>query len=420
MANRGTSPNWVRRHPLWTTIILVCLAGLAWLFYPKDSNDFEDPLIAPVVRGAIEDLVTASGELKPIRVVSVGAQVSGQLKALHVKVGDRVTQGDLIAEIDAEVQEKEVEASLAQLRGLETQLPASRANLEFAEANFRRQSRLMEENATAEAQFDQARATLAAAKAQILKLESNIEQSRMRIEAQKTLLRYSRIEAPISGTVSEVQVEVGQTLNAAQQTPVILNIADITSMQVRSYVSEADVRRLEEGMPVYFTTLGDQTRRWEANLSEVLLSPQNRGNVIFYPALFEVANEDESLLPDMTAEVFFVMQSAEDVLVVPLAALTIPSEPGTPSASAVFVRGARPDLADRRGQAPGTSEEEGTLAIAYVVDDSGDIARRNLRIGARDLVSAQVLTGLEAGEQVIIGSRVEHSNSNVRVGVRVR
>lgn len=420
MTKTGSRSNWVRRHPIWTLVILGSVGGLGWLFYPKGSNEFEEPLTAPIIRGSIEDLVTASGELKPIRVVSVGAQVSGQLKALHVKVGDRVTEGDLIAEIDAEVQEKEIEASLANLRGLETQLPASRANLEFAEANYRRQSRLMEENATAEAQYDQAVSALAAANAQILQLQSNIEQSRVRIEAQQTLLRYSRIEAPISGTVSEVQVEVGQTLNAAQQTPVILNIADISSMQVRSYVSEADVRKLEEGMPVYFTTLGDQTRRWEANLREVLLSPQNRGNVIFYPALFEVGNEDESLLPDMTAEVFFVLHSSQDVVVVPLAALTIPSEFGTPSASALFVQGARPELAYQPEQAPKTSADEGILAVTYVVDESGDFTRRFLRIGARDLVSAEVLSGLKEGEQVIIGSRVEHSNEGVRVGVRVR
>ena len=410
MTKTNSRPNWVLRHPIWTSALIILTAGLAWGFYPRNTGEFQDPLVAPVVRGSIENLVTASGELRPIRVVSVGAQVSGQLKALHVKLGDRVTQGTLIAEIDAEVQEKEIEASLASLRGLETQLPASRANLEFAEANYRRQSRLMEENATAEAQFDQAASALAAAKAQILQLESNIEQSRVRIEAQQTLLRYSRIEAPISGTVSEVQVEVGQTLNAAQQTPVILNIADISSMQVHSYVSEADVRRLEEGMPVYFTTLGDRTRRWNASLRQILLSPQNRGNVIFYPALFEVNNEDESLLPDMTAEVFFVVESVEDVLVVPLAALTLPGEPGLPSASALFMQSARPDLSYQFGRAPTRDLGEGTFAIAYVMDESGTISLRELAIGARDLVTAEVLSGLEEGEQVIIGSRVEESN----------
>ena len=414
----GLRPNWVRRHPVWTGSFIILVTALAWGFYPRNTGEFQDPLVAPVVRGSIENLVTASGELRPIRVVSVGAQVSGQLKALHVKLGDRVTQGTLIAEIDAEVQEKEIEASLASLRGLETQLPANQANLEFAEANFRRQSRLIEENATAEAQFDQAASTLASAKAQILQLESNIEQSRVRIEAQQTLLRYSRIEAPISGTVSEVQVEVGQTLNAAQQTPVILNIADISSMQVHSYVSEADVRRLEEGMPVYFTTLGDRTRRWNANLRQILLSPQNRSNVIFYPALFEVDNEDESLLPDMTAEVFFVVESAEDVLVVPLAALTFPGGSEPPSASALFIQSARPDLLYQPEQTQIEDNTEDTSAIAYVLDDSGNISLRELRIGARDLVTAEVLSGLDESEQVIIGSHVEQPDGSFAVGRR--
>ena len=389
------------------TIVLV--ATLVWGFHSRNTSDYISPLTARVERGSIKNLVTASGELRPIRMVSVGAQVSGQIKSLHVKLGDRVTRGTLIAEIDAELQEKAISASLANLRGLEAQLPASRANLDFAEANYRRQSRLMEVNATAEAQFDQAVAALAAAKAQFLRLESNIRQSNVRIEAQQSLLRYSRIEAPISGTVSEVQVEVGQILNASQQTPVILKIADISSMQVLSYVSETEVRRLEEGMPVYFTTLGDRNRRRNASLRQILLSPQYRGDAIFYPALFEVDNEDQSLLPDMSADVFFVVESAKDVLVVPLAALTFPSDIGPPSASALFIQSSRPELAYQAERTEAGERLEETFAIAYVFDDSGNISLRKLRIGAIGLVAAEVLSNLSEGEQVIIGSKVEKS-----------
>ena len=385
---------------------MVIVSFVVWRLYPTGADLIDVPLTAPVARGAIEDFVTASGEIQPIRVVSVGAQVSGQLKALHVGVGDRVEAGTLIAEIDSEVQEKEIAASLANLRGLETQLPASEASLDFAEANHRRQARLMEENATAEAQYDQAMAALAGAKAQLAQLKSSVEQSRIQIEAQRARLRYSRIEAPISGTVSEVHVEVGQTLNAAQQTPVILSIADISAMRVRSLVSEADVRRLEEGMPLYFTTLGTSGRRWHARLRQVVVSAQSLGNVIFYPALFEVGNEDGSLLPEMTAEVFFIVHSLEDVLTVPLSALTIPSEPGPPSASAMFMQASHPERSARglTDAGDGSTIQKGTFAIAYVVDDAGNISERGLRIGVRDLVSAEVLTGLKEGEVVVIGA----------------
>ena len=420
MAKLGIHPNWIRRHPFWTGVVAVAAIAITWLVLRNDNSDLESPLVTTIARGTIEDVVSAAGELKPFRVVSVGAQVSGQLQALHVKVGDFVQEGTLIAEIDSEIQEKEVEASLANLRGLETQLPASQAALEFAEASLRRQSRLMEENATAEAQYDQAVSALASARAQILQLGSNIEQSRVRIEAQQTRLRYSRIHAPITGTVSLVQVEVGQTLNATQQTPVILDISDTSSMQVRSYVSEADVRRLTEGMPVYFTTLGDARKEWHSELRQLLLSPQNRGGVIFYPALFEIDNPGGLLFPDMTAEVFFVINKIENVPVVPLAALTIPSDRAPPSAAAVVIQRTRPELAFRPKENTSEPEGEGTLAIVYVVDEAGEISRREIRIGTRDLINAQVISGLREGEDVVLGERSESSSGQVRFSARVR
>ena len=412
--------NWIPRHPYLSAVIVITAALVLWQILRGGSDDFETPLTVRIERGTIEDVVSAAGELKPHRVVSVGAQVSGQLRALHVQVGDFVAQGTLIAEIDSELQEKEIEASTANLRGLETQLPASQAALEFAEASMRRQARLMEENATAEAQYDQAVSALASAQAKILTLESNIEQSKARLEAQETRLRYSRIHAPTTGTVSEVLVEVGQTLNATQQTPVILNISDTSSMQVRSYVSEADVRRLREGMPVYFTTLGDKSKRWESKLRQILLSPQNRGGVIFYPALFEVDNADGLLYPDMTAEVSFVIKQSEDVLVAPLSALTIPGESGPPSAAAAYITSTRPDLALGSRAAAPSEEGQGTPANAYVVDESGEISRRQLRIGARDLISAEVLSGLRQGDEVIIGTQSDDTPGQMRASVRVR
>ncbi len=408
MNRAPTRTNWFRRHPIWSGLIGTVAVFVLWLVLGGRGAAPEWPLIAPIARGTIENVVAASGELHPIRVVRVGAQVSGQIRSLHVQVGDRVVEGIVIAEIDAEPQEKEIEASRANLRGLEMQLPALEASLAFAEASLRRQERLMAESATAEAQYDQAVSSLAQARASLEQHRTSIAQSIASIEAQETRLAYSTIRAPISGTVSEVMVQVGQTVIATQQTPDILEISDISAMEVRAHVSEADVRRLTVGMPIYFTTLGDNSRRWHSELRQVLVSPVNRNGVIFYPALFEVGNSDGSLLPDMTAEVYFVLSSAEDVLVVPLAALTIPGEPGPPSASALYMQGIRPDLALAAGapRASNTAAQgEGTPAIAWAVDASGEIFRRELRIGARDLVNAEVLSGLAEGEQVVTGAR---------------
>src|SRR5215471_5992084 len=204
--------------------------------------------VETVQRGDLEDTVTATGILQPRDYVDVGTQVSGQLKTLHVEIGSRVKTGQLIAEIDPTVYQTRVEADQAQLR-------TQQAQLALAEQQQQRQATLMKDNATTQDALQTADAGLRSAQAQIGVLKAQIEQTQSTLRGDQANLSYTKIYAPMSGTVVAQSAKQGQTLNANQQAPVIVRIADLTTMTVQAQVSEADVASLKPGMPVI-------SRRW--------------------------------------------------------------------------------------------------------------------------------------------------------------
>lgn len=433
----------VRRGPLarlgkrtgWALLAGAGLLAGAWWWFGGNAAPAVRPLLAKVDFGDVENVVTAAGALQPSRFVDVGAQVSGQLQKLHVDVGQEVSQGDLVAEIDATVQINRVEASRASLKAMEAQLSAKQANLELAQANADRQARLMSEDATSQADFDSAMTSLASAQSSLVQLQSQIAQSRASLASDEATLAYSRIEAPIDGTVVDIRMKEGQTLNASQQTPVIMRIADLKTKTVEAEVSEADVAKLKPGMEAYFTTLGSGERRWHGKLRQVLPTPEVANNVVLYTALFDVDNRDGTLLPNMTAQVFFVTSSARNVLKVPLGALTFGNGSGRSAAAAqsfaerasAMGMGAfsgfggmggggaaagsgfpqdgmgRPDFAMGAGMAPRPRGGRGVQAQVQLVREDGSIETRDIRIGVTSRIAAEVLSGLEAGDQVVAG-----------------
>src|SRR5215468_9698711 len=277
--------------------------------------------VETVQRGDLEDTVTATGILQPRDYVDVGTQVSGQLKTLHVEIGSRVKTGQLIAEIDPTVYQTHVEADQAQLRTQQAQLEDKQAQLTLAEQQQQRQATLMKDNATTQDALQTAEAALRSAQAQIGVLKAQIEQTQSTLRGDQANLSYTKIYAPMSGTVVAQSAKQGQTLNANQQAPVIVRIADLSSMTVEAQVSEADVESLHSGMPVYFTTLGDAAKRWYGKLRQVNPTPETVNSVVLYDALFDVDNTDGALMTQMTAQVFFVAAQAKDAVVVPVSAL---------------------------------------------------------------------------------------------------
>lgn len=327
--NEVKTPVARRRSPWrWALIALVSLAvlggsGYAWVRWGPGAKTESAYITATVQRGDIEDQVSATGSLQPRDYVDVGAQVSGQLRKIHVEVGSEVKEGDLLAEIDAETSMARVDASKAQLRSQQAQMAERELTLAKAERDLQRQKNLMVEEATTAETLQNAETAVKTARVQIQSLKASMEQLQASMRVEEANLKFTKIYAPMAGTVVSITARQGQTLNTNQSAPTLLRIADLSVMTVQTQVSEADVSKLRGGMPVYFTTLGGQGRRWYGELKKIEPTPTVTNNVVLYNALFEVPNNNRSLMTSMTAQVFFVVAEAKDVLVVPMSALTI-------------------------------------------------------------------------------------------------
>lgn len=391
----------VRKYSWFTVIGALLLVALAAWWLLRDGGDREPLATATVKRGDIEALVTATGVLQPRNFVDVGAQVSGQLEKLHVEVGDQVQAGDLLAEIDATVYLARVDGTRAQLRNQQALLKERQAQLSLAEIQLRRQQNLVRQAAGTREQVEVGEASLRSAEAQVEALQAQLEQTQSTLRAEEANLQYARIYAPMDGTVVSIEARQGQTLNAAQQTPILMRIADLATMTVQAQVSEADIGRLKLGMPVYFTTMGSQNRRWDGELSRIEPTPEVENNVVLYSALFDVPNDGGRLLPQMTAQVFFIAAQAENALVLPVAALRF----------------------EDRGAGARQDTDEGTrTAKVQVMGPGGQREERTVQVGVTDRVHAEIVSGLEEGEQVVIGLRAtgQSSGGSMRIPGRLR
>lgn len=438
-----------KKHRNWLIAFLLTISLGAGYFWQQSDIEVQqdEPLIATVKFGSIENTIAAAGSLQPSKLVDVGAQVSGQLQKLYVEIGDLVEEGQLLAEIDARVQENRVVASRASIEALEAQVTARNASLELARANHERQKRLMAEDATSQLDYDTAVSNLASARSSVIQLEKQIQQSRASLASDVTELEYSKIYAPTAGTVVSIEMTEGRTLQASQQVPTILRIADLFTMTVETQISEADIGNVKKGMRVYFTTLGGGNRRWYSTLRQILPTPVVESNVVLYTGLFDIDNKDAALLSEMTAQVYFITSAAENVLTVPVGALTYTDVPSSEDMTARFAAGkamARgfPDavippnmdapfneeMAKRRvagggfpnagppsrGNLPGSfggprrtgaapSPGAHRSATVAIVKDDGSIEQRQVVIGVTSRITAEVISGLSVGDKVVAG-----------------
>lgn len=367
----------LNRRFTWIIAVLAVAAGLLWYFWLGADRDGPELVTAPIERSHIEDSVTALGTLEPLNYVDVGTQVSGQLDALHVIEGEEVEEGQLLAEIDPTIYLAKVEATEAQLENLRAQLTDREATQVLARLQAERQNNLIKLDATSQEAVEQADASLRSATAQITALKAQIRQLESQLKEARADLGYTRIHAPMSGTVVDQLANQGQTLNANQTAPIIVQIADLSTMTVRTQVSEADITQLEVGMPVWFTTLGQPDVRREGTLRQILPTPEVVNNVVLFNALFDVPNPDGKLLPQMSAQVFFVRAAAKDALSIPVSAL----QPAGPPSGDEAAQGQR-------------------FRVQVLVN--GQPRERIISVGVMTRVSAEVLEGLEEGDEVVI------------------
>ena len=368
-ANSGRA----RRLLPWFALLAVAVAGVCWWLLRDDDDAAQETRTATVGYRQLGDLVTASGKLKPRKIVEVGTQVSGQLRHLHVQVGDRVSAGDLLAEVDATIQRNLVKATAASLASQEAALVSMRSTLRLAEAEVARQRRLVAANATTAVALERAEDALVRAESDLAGAQARIESQRANLTSEQAKLAYSKIHAPADGTVIELVAAEGQTLTSTYLTPVILHLADLSTMTVEAKVAEANIGKLAIGMGAYFTTLGGRERRWAGTLRQIMPRAVVESNVATYTALFDVDNSDGFLLADMSAQVFFEVSEPRRILATPLD----------------MVR----DFA---------RDESGSMTgLVRLLRPDGAAEARRIRIGEMSHTYAEVLGGLVEGDRLL-------------------
>lgn len=378
----------IRRRPYLVTslavlVVLVAL-GLRSLASPKPPQY----LSAKVERTDLENTVLATGTLQAFQQVDVGAQVSGQLKALKVKLGDKVTKGQWLAQIDPVLAQNGLRQSEADEQNLQASRRSTAAQLKQAELAFARQRQMLPDDATSRQDYESAQATLDTQRATLAGLDAQIRKAGVAIESAKANVGYTRIVAPIDGQVVAIVTQEGQTVIAQQQAPVILKLADMDTITVKAQVSEADVIRIEPGQTAYFTILGDPDKRYYGKLRAIEPAPQNfldtqstlgggatRNNTaVFYNALFDVPNADHRLRISMTAQVNVLLGTAKQALSVPVAAL---------------------------GKKVGPDRYEVRVLDKDAKD--GKAVTRQIVTGLNNNVRVEVREGLTADDRVVIG-----------------
>jgi macrolide-specific efflux system membrane fusion protein len=450
----------VRRRPILAGAILVALIAVVAYSFSGGEEQAPEQILVEAERGDVENVITAVGNLQPRVFVDVGAQVSGQLEILHVEAGNEVQKGQLLAEIDATVQMSRVESDRAQLQNQRAQLADRQAQLQLAKAQADRQERLWAERATSQEAYDSAKAQLVSAEAQVRSTMAQIQQSESVLKGNEATLGYSKIYAPIAGTVSSITAKQGQTLNANQSAPTVLQIADLSTMTVSAQVSEADVPNLYAGMDAYFTTLGNPGQRWSGKLRQIMPTPQVVNNVVMYTALFDVENPGRELMTQMTAQVFFVLTAAYDVVTVPVSAVRYtdrgqrgggagggaarPDQNRGNQGGEVVARNEAGDQAggrrgggdqaaqrgggdqaalreggDQAAQRGGGQRAEGRGSgvavprrerpgLIRVVLEDGSQEDREVVLGVTDRINVEVVSGVAAGEMVVAGELVDN------------
>ena len=362
-------------------------AGMWWWLKPKNEINY---LTEPVVRTSIAQTVSATGEISAAQLVDVGAQASGQIKKLHVTLGQQVKKGDLIAEIDSTSQLNNLNTNKAKLDTYQAQLVSAEIALRSADKKYQREQALWKEDATSREALEDGQDAFAAAKASVAELKSSIRQTQIAINTAEADLGYTRITAPMDGTVVAIPVEEGQTVNANQTTPTIVQVADLSTMLNKMQIAEGDVNKVKAGMKLTFTTLSQPDNVREATLESIdpglttmsqgsyTTSTDTTDSAIYYYARSLVPNEDNVLHIGMTTENTITINQAEKVLAVPKLAV----------------------------------KQRGGKQYVRVLGENNQPQEKEITTGLSDNMNTEVKSGLGEGENVIISEAAAGETSD--------
>ena len=371
-------------------IILLILGVGGYFVYDKFFKVKEEEvefITKKAKKGSFSKKVDATGEIFATELIDVGAQVSGQIKKLYVKLGDQVKKGDMIASIDSSTQQNSIDNKEAQLAIYKAQLESAKVALNIAKTQFDRENALFAKNATSKQEFESAKNTFSANSAKIKELEAQIKQTNIELSTAKINLGYTKITAPRDGTVVSVQVEEGQTVNANQTTPTIVNIADLSHVKMKMQIAEGDITKIKVGTPVEYSILSEPTKKFQTTVSSIdpglttlsdgsygssssskssYSSSSSSSSAVYYYAQSIVDNKDGILRIGMTTQNELLIANVEDAIIVPSIGIK--------------------------------KDENGTFV--YVLKD-GKPVKTAVKTGIKDNLDTQIISGINEDDEII-------------------
>ena len=372
-------------------LIILLILGLGGYFVYDKFFNIKDEKVEFITKkakkGSFSKKVDATGEIFATELIDVGAQVSGQIKKLYVKLGDQVKKGDMIASIDSSTQQNSIDNKEAQLAIYKAQLESAKVALNIAKTQFDRENALFAKNATSKQEFESAKNTFSANSAKIKELEAQIKQTNIELSTAKINLGYTKITAPRDGTVVSVQVEEGQTVNANQTTPTIVNIADLSHVKMKMQIAEGDITKIKVGTPVEYSILSEPTKKFQTTVSSIdpglttlsdgsygssssskssYSSSSSSSSAVYYYAQSIVDNKDGILRIGMTTQNELLIANVEDAIIVPSIGIK--------------------------------KDENGTFV--YVLKD-GKPVKTAVKTGIKDNLDTQIISGVNEGDEII-------------------
>ena len=363
---------------------LAVAAGAAYYFFSSNSKQETTYLTESVTRGNVEKTVVASGSVESMNEVDVGAQASGKITKLYVKLGQEIKKGEMIADIDSTTQINTLNTKKAALVSYQAQLKAKKTAYDVALSSYNRLSKLYTQKATSLDSVNTAKSTLDNAKAEMEAIEANIKQAEIEVNTAETNVGYTKITAPMDGTVISVPVSEGQTVNANQTTPTIVTIADLSKMKIKPEISEGDITKVKAGQEVSFTILSDSqtvyhsvidsvdpantTTSDSSSTSSLSSSSSSTTSAIYYYANVLIDNPDRTLRIGMTTENNIKIANAKDVLLVSNMAI----------------------------------QKRDGKSFVNVLNDKNQPEPREVEIGVQNDFKTEIKSGLNEGEKVIV------------------
>ena len=372
-------------------LIILLILGVGGYFaydkFFKVKDEKVEFITKKAKKGSFSKKVDATGEIFATELIDVGAQVSGQIKKLYVKLGDQVKKGDMIASIDSSTQQNSIDNKEAQLAIYKAQLESAKVALNIAKTQFDRENALFAKNATSKQEFESAKNTYSANSAKIKELEAQIKQTNIELSTAKINLGYTKITAPRDGTVVSVQVEEGQTVNANQTTPTIVNIADLSHVKMKMQIAEGDITKIKVGTPVEYSILSEPTKKFQTTVSSIdpglttlsdgsygssssskssYSSSSSSSSAVYYYAQSIVDNKDGILRIGMTTQNELLIANVEGAIIVPSIGIK--------------------------------KDENGTFV--YVLKD-GKPVKTAVKTGIKDNLDTQIISGINEGDEII-------------------